>query len=44
MKYFFDNLLNNLANVIIYLRVIDFIVSLPSLYFYLVYKNEKNEI
>ena len=40
-KYFFDNLLNNLANVIIYLRVIDFIVSLPSLYFYLVYKNEK---
>lgn len=40
-KYFFDNVLNNLANVIIYLRVIDFIVSLPSLYFYLVYKNEK---
>tara|TARA_B100000989_G_scaffold88307_1_gene63797 strand:+ start:1989 stop:2894 length:906 start_codon:yes stop_codon:yes gene_type:complete len=43
-KYFFENLLNNLANVVIYLRVIDFIVSLPSLYFYLVYKNEKNEI
>ena len=40
-KYFFDNVLNNLSNVIIYLRVIDFIVSLPSLYFYLVYKNEK---
>lgn len=39
-KYFFNILLNNLANVIIYLRIVDFIVSLPSLYFYIFYKNK----
>ena len=39
-KYFFNILLNNLANVIIYLRIVDFIVSLPSLYFYMFYKNK----
>tara|TARA_B100001175_G_scaffold313172_1_gene320330 strand:- start:703 stop:1608 length:906 start_codon:yes stop_codon:yes gene_type:complete len=43
-KYFFDNILANLANIIIYLRIIDLLVSLPSLFFYLIYKNEKNEI
>lgn len=40
-KYFFDIVLNNLANVIIYLRVIELFASLPSLYFYLVYKNNE---
>jgi len=38
---YFNIYLNNLANVIIYLRIIDFIVSLPSLYFFIVYKNQK---
>ena len=39
-KYFFEILLNNLANVVIYLRIIDFLVSLPSLYFYIFFKNK----
>jgi len=39
----FDIYLNNLANVIIYLRIIDLLVSLPSLVFYLNYKKKYHE-